>query len=374
MTRVGRRLSRRTLLRSAALGGSGLLAAYLVGCGGDGEEAVSRATATGSITPSPRATSTSTPAPTATAAVLRWRPLSPSGPLPPARRDHSLTTNGRLLYLFGGRGADTLSDLWSYDPATNAWSEVASTDGPPARFGHNTYLDSARGRLIVFGGQNGASFFNDLWAFDVAAGGWSQLAAGETVPAPRYGAGGAPDGAGRLLVTHGFTNAGRFDDTWGYDPAQSAWTDLSPQGQRPVERCLMRAAWDGAANRLLIFGGQTNATPFLGDLWELRDGVWKELVAEPKPSPRKFYAMAFDGQGGRLLLLGGDTADGSLSDLWFFDSGANSWSEQSPEGEGPSPRFGHDAVWLADSRRLIVFGGRTAEADSNELWELSVPL
>ena len=173
-------------------------------------------------------------------------------------------------------------------------------------------------------------------------------------------------------MTHGFTDAGRFDDSWSLALAGDAWSDLSPPGTRPVERCLMRAAWDPAAGQLLMFGGQTTGTPFLGDFWSLGDAGWREISADPRPSPRNFYAMAFDEQRRRLILFGGNTADGPVNDLWFFDPATEAWSEAVIEGEAPSPRSGHDGVWLADSRRLIVFGGRAAAGDASDLWELTV--
>lgn len=365
------RLSRRALLRSAFLGGTGLLAAHVLGCGdGDGGQPTVTATR-------PAATPTSpSPGPTAAPSVLRWRRVIPPSEKPPQpRRDHSLVTNGTSLYVFGGRrGAEELSDPWAF--SANVWAGFDSGMSPPPRHGHNAIWDAGRDRIVIFGGQQGSAFFNDTWAFDPTAGrsgSWAELPAGDSVPAPRYGAGDAFDPAGRLLVTHGFTNSGRFDDTWSLDLAGGSWTDISPSGERPVKRCLMRAAWDTANERLLMFGGQTTDTPFLGDLWALESNGWREITSEPRPSPRSFYAMVFDDESGRLILFGGRTADGPVNDLWYFDSASETWEQQLVEGEGPSPRFGHDAVWHPRGRFLLLLGGNDGSNDLNDLWELSVP-
>ena len=37
---------------------------------------------------------------------------------------------------------------------------------------------------------------------------------------------------GSVLVSHGFTFEGRFDDTWSLDPATGVWTDISPRRRR----------------------------------------------------------------------------------------------------------------------------------------------
>ena len=122
-----------------------------------------------------------------------------------------------------------------------------------------------------------------------------------------------------------------------------------------------------------MFGGQTTGTPFLGDFWEFTEDGWRELTGEPKPSPRNFYATAFDGDAARLVLFGGNTADGAVNDVWFFDSAANAWSQQSLRGDAPSARYGHDAVWLPGRRSLLVWGGNDGSQDLNDLWELSLP-
>ncbi len=365
---MSRRYSRRRFLRAAALGGSGLLAAQLIGCDGGGEPPAPATASPAASAPTGGATG-----PTESPAALAWRQILLAGESPPARRDHSLVGDGQRLYLFGGRNPAPLDDVWVYDLASANWSALTSGDGPAARFGHNAVFDPSRGRMLLFGGQGGAGgFFNDLWAFDFA-GGWSQLAATGGPPSTRYGAAAAFDPAGRLLVTHGFTDAGRFDDTWSLGLGGDIWTDVSPAGARPVERCLMRAAWDSGAAQLLMFGGQTTGTPFLGDLWSFDGAAWREIAADPRPSPRNFYALAFDEASRRLFLFGGNSAAGPLNDLWFFDPAAERWSQAGPEGAAPPPRAGHDAVWLPDSRRLIVFGGATASGDAADLWELSVP-
>lgn len=362
------RISRRTLLRFAVLGGSGLLAAHVLGCG-DGEGDAAPTATIAPAEPSPTEPVVSSPSPQA----LRWERLSAPDPLPPPRRDHSLVTTGRRLYVFGGKSAEELNDLWSYDLEAGAWFRVGVEGGPAPRLGHNAVWDANQARLVVFGGQQGNTFFNDTWAFDPEAGSWSELPSGNRTPAARYGAGAALGGEDSLLVTHGFTFEGRFDDTWQLDLATDGWTEVSPAASRPLERCLLRAVWDSRSDRLLLFGGQATGAPFLGDLWALSVDGWAEISADGAPSPRNLYAMAFDEESLRAVLFGGNTADGPVNDLHFFEAATDTWRRASPDNDGPSPRFGHDAVWLPDRRALAVFGGNDGAEDLNDLWLLSVP-
>ena len=356
------RVSRRAFLRSAAAGGAGLAGAYLIACGGGGDSPSPTATAvTTAIAPTPVS---NTPGPT----TYRWEPLVTSGAAPAPRRDHSLTTDTQHLYVYGGRGPEAMDDVWLYDIATNRWSFIPAVNVPPARFGHNAVWDPIELRLIVFGGEGAdGSFLNDVWALSPSTVRWEQLDAGDVVPEARYGAGGVRDRAGRLVITHGFTSFGRFDDTWAYDSDAATWEDSSPAEGRPIERCLVRAVWDTGQNRLLMFGGQTTDTPFLGDFWSLQSGVWTQL--EGGPAPRNLYAMGFDETADDLYLYGGNTEAGPAGDAWRYSSDGR-WSQLEIEGDAPAPRFGHDASWVLTRNSLYVFGGNDGGDDLNDFWEL----
>ena len=338
------------------------------------------ATATNAATATTEPSPTVAP-PTATATMQpmaqTWRQLQATGELPGPRRDHSLTASadGSLAYLFGGRSdAGDLGDLWSYDTAQGTWTRIEAGDAPAARFGHNAAFDSATNRLLVFGGQSGPTFFDDVWAFDPATSAWSLLASGG--PAPRYGAASAFDAiAARFFVSHGFTNQGRFDDTWAFDPAASAWTDTSSvDGERPEPRCLVRMATDDAGQWLWLFGGQSNSTPFLDDFWafDVAAHGWQRLDIE-RPSARNLYALTHAVGRMQLALYGGNGPDGLKDDVWVFDPGALVWQPVLVEGGSPPPRSGHDMTWLRDSGVGLVFGGRGPDGDLNDLWELTLP-
>jgi len=363
------KVSRRALLRGAVLG-AGAIA--LAACGDDEEPAAPAAIAPASPTD---AVATATPQ----VRGPRWTRLEPQGVRPLARRDHSLIfdSDRGVLYVFGGRAAGTtLGDLWSYDLTTSQWMEIApSGERPDARFGHNALYDAERRRLVVALGQASSSdFFNDTWAFDPAASTWSRIGEeGSERPAVRYGSAGAGDrSGGRLLISHGFTNQGRFDDTWSLDMAGGAWRRTATSGALPVERCLTRGFWDRAGGRFFMFAGQTDAEPFLGDFWSLDEaaGGWTQLTPAALPSPRNLYGAAFDEAARRWYVVGGATADGPVADVWVYDVAAGAWSQVigfETKDEPPARRaldlaFGEGTVYL--------FGGNGADGDLDDLWQL----
>jgi hypothetical protein len=295
-----------------------------------------------------------------------WSLLQPTGATPSARRDHVLVADasGQKVYLHGGRAGDSvLGDLWVYDVAANSWAQLApSGESPSVRFGHNGAFDSLNQRLLVFGGQAGTTFYSDLWAYDVASNSWIELVGNGVGPLNRYGAGGAFDPvSGSFYVSHGFTSNGRFDDTWGYN-VNGGWSDISAAGARPEERCLLRVVADPARGRLLLFGGQSNTSPYLGDLWayNIASRGWQQ-ISGPGPSPRNFYAMTLAGDGAYALLYGGNAGGSASSELWLLDLEADTWTLLPAIGPSPPSRSGHDMVWLAGRNTALSFGGGSAE-------------
>jgi hypothetical protein len=310
----------------------------------------------------------------------RWIALATSAARPAARRDHSLTFDADrgLLYLFGGRAQGVaLDDLWTFDLATAAWSEASLAGAkPPARFGHNAFYDAVQRRLVVAMGQAGSTFFNDVWAFDPATLSWVERGAGSGErPAVRYGAGGAYDpGGNRFLVSHGFTDNGRFDDTWVFDLATEAWSQIGTSGGVPLKRCLTRAVWETSSQQLLLFGGQSDENPFLGDFWSLdvARGVWTQKQAATLPGPRNLYGAAADPSGQHWYFFGGSTPDGMAADTWGYDMLQDAWSriEGFDGPDIPLARSGPDIAAIGNS--LYLFGGNHGGADLDDAWVLQL--
>lgn len=338
-------ISRRDFVRSAALGTLGLLA----GCASDKPNTPVAPAPSSAPPPSLPASPRTGPA---------WRTISAKGPS--ARRDYSFAgdpSTGRA-YLFGGRASgEPLGDLWVFDGTT--WAK-GSSKGPLPRFGHNAVVRD--GVMLLFGGQAGSTFFNDVWELDLASLAWKKIPSG-SAPAPRYGAGGTLAGD-QFIVSHGFTNDGRFDDTWSW--GESSWQNISPSsGARPVKRCLHRTLWLPAANAILLFGGQTNGNPFLGDSWLYSPAAktWQQVKPSGAPSPRTLYATFT--LGDTHWVFGGTTADGPSNTLHASTDPVASWRTVNVGG-GPSPRSGIEAAVVSETVALI-FGGRS-EADQDDLW------
>ncbi|MGI8998612.1 MAG: Kelch repeat-containing protein [Candidatus Limnocylindria bacterium] len=330
-------------------------------------------------TPSPTASTPPSPtpseAPTTSASPepkpepLAWARLEVDGPT--AREDHTWTLDpaGEVAYLFGGRdGATVFDDTWAFDLEQQTWTKLTPSGAPAARFGHEAVWADGIG-LVIFSGQAGPSFFNDLWAYDPAANTWTELPAEGALPTPRYGscAGIGPDD--RLWISHGFTQDGnRFSDTRAYDFATGAWTDETPDGTRPVERCL-HGCWWTDAGELALYAGQTTGVTALDDRWVLRNGAW-ERVEGTLPPARNLYARAR--HEAATLVFGGQAVDSSFqNDVWLLDDVAANAQALEPAGEAPPGRAGAELIVDAGASRAILFGGRAADGALNDTWILN---
>ena len=323
-----------------------------------------------SPSPSPGASERPPAAPT----TLAWARLDVNGPS--AREDHTWTVDGsgRYAYLFGGRaGSRTRGDLWRYDLDADSWHRLEPEGRQPkARFGHAAVWVEGVG-LVIWAGQAGTAFFDDLWAYDPDADAWHRLPSTGAVPEARYGSCALLGDDGRLWISHGFTDRGRFFDTRAYDLASGRWTNETPKtGSTPVERCLHDCLW-AADGRLLLYAGQTTAVPALADLWafDTEAGSWTEHKPRPQPDARQLYALATEGQ--TAWVLGGAGKDrAKLDDLWALDLGTLVWRPIQATG-GPLARSGATLIADRAHERLLLFGGVGAKGELRDTWQIALP-
>jgi N-acetylneuraminic acid mutarotase len=316
-------------------------------------------------------------APRAVAAdTVAWSAIDVAGPA--ARWDHTLSADplAARLILFGGRDAAgaPFGDTWVYTIADELWSQVEGP-APSSRFGQAVAVDHANRALYLFAGQaDGATFFNDVWQLDLDDLSWAEVPTSDLRPAPRYGTSAVLDGNRNVLISHGFTFEGRFDDTWSLDPESGIWTDVSPSPEtRPLKRCLHEAVWDAEGSRMLLYGGCSSGFGPCpqGDLWAFDPATrtWSDVTPAGSPAARSNPALVRDDGDGSIWLIDGLTEAGYTADLWALDlSGAPSWAETAQGSIAPRPRASHDATVLDGG--VYLFGGYGDAGSLADFWLL----
>ncbi len=300
---------------------------------------------------------------------------------PPARYDHAFAFFFEIytVMVYGGRSQSTLGDTWTYTPG-RGWYRSLPQATPPPRFGAEAVYNVYRMHPLVFGGQSGTRFFNDVWEFKSPPDEWVKVQITGNGPRPRAGASiGIGTGLGEddarytdvLIVTHGHSNKDYFDDSFTLDLATNTWEEITPTS-RPSKRTGQAGTFDARHGKFILFGGQDTSGKLLGDLWVLdpAERVWTEI--EPsgeRPSPRSGSAFAYG--YGRMWLFGGDTANGLSSELWELDTTNYQWTLINSTS-GPSARRDQKFVCAYSGDYCFLFGGQDANGNAlNDLWEFT---
>ena len=269
-------------------------------------------------------------------------------------------------YVFGGYNGNYLNDLWRFNGTS--WSPVTNTDGglgtPSARYGAVSWKDSS-GNDYVFGGNNSASYLNDLWKFNGTS--WSEVTNAGTPPSVRYGAVAWTDNAGNAYVFGGY-NGTSLNDLWRFNG--TSWYRVTNAGTPPSVR-YAAVSWTDNAGNAYVFGGYDGTS--LNDLWRFNGTSWYRVTNTDgglgTPSVRR-GAVAWTDNAGNAYVFGGSGAS-FFNDLWKFNG--TIWSPVTNAGTPPSVRSGAVA-WTDNAGNAYVFGGYfdyNGDNYLNDLWKFT---
>ncbi len=250
---------------------------------------------------------------------------------PPVRYAHAMafdSARGRVV-LFGGytNSGALSSDTWEWD-GTN-WTQKSPATVPAARYGHAMAYDSAAGRqqVVLFGGYNGSTVVGDTWEWNGTN--WTQKSPTASPPARFYHALAYDSARGRVVLFGGnSTVSSRAADTWEFDG--TTWTQKTT-ANAPPGRLYHALAFDSTRGRVVLFGGQSTVATYSSDTWEWDGAIWTQKSPTTSPPGRYYQALAYDSAPTRqrLVLFGGfngtnlaDTWEWNGTD-WAFKSGPN---------------------------------------------------
>lgn len=349
----------------------------------------------------------------AAASTPTWTELAPTGSPPAARMQFSMVRapeTNRLIVFGGGSDGEGyppfFNDTWLLLDANGiggpAWVQVVTAGGPPStRAGHTAVYDPTTNVMTMFAGNpsvgNCYNTANDTWVLtnaddsDPGQPTWSQLQTSGGPPGQRWGHSAVYDPATNRMIVFGGHDACAAGDSqvWVLDNANGqgndtpTWMQLAPTGGPPGARAWHTAVYDGASNRMMVFGG-VGTSGSLNDVWVLEhaNGLggtpnWMQLAPTGgPPSARTGHHAVYDNVGNRLIVFGGTVAGSPVGDLWSLENanglgGTPAWVPLAPGGTAPSIRaFGGTVYDLAENR-LTLFGGRTfGNVTLNDTWVL----
>jgi len=284
--------------------------------------------------------------------------------------------------------AERDSDVLTTHGAEFAWANMGPpADYPVERKNFSMVYDSARRRVVVFGGNQptGNAKYGDTWEWNGHV--WSQVTVtdpeGDGDPGARNHIRMAFDARrGKTVMFGGYTADGAQQDTWEYDG--TSWEHMypsDPEGDgNPGALYRVQMTYDTVRGVVLLYGGSL-ASLIQDDLWAYDGTSWELLTptdpeGDGNPGNRRDGRMAFDRSRGVAVLFGGRGDSGEFSDeVWEWDGA--SWdliTPTDPEGDGnPSGRIEMGMTYDA-TREVVVFHGGSRKigaisVSTSETWE-----
>lgn len=209
--------------------------------------------------------------------------------------------------------------------------------------------------IHLFNGANGpAGHPNDHWAYHVTSRTYTlQQSAGQTPFAVMH-EGAAAWSSGRQRIVY---YLGENNETWLYDRAANAWSQLSSGGD-PGQLMGARAQYIPDIGAVVLFGGGTY--PNGGNrFWALFDSAsqWVDISTGTLPSSRRHMAFSYDTIAKRALIAGGEAVENgtALTDTWAWNPVTRLCTQLTVTGSYGAP--GQSTAAFHARENLHVFHG-----------------
>lgn len=233
---------------------------------------------------------------------------------------------------------------------------------PPARRARTWHATCAvSGDVVAYGGQFKAMQYADqVLSFNVMQQEW-KIVRTNGCKAPCV-AGHTLTKRGDRLYAFGGHNAGTtMNSMLELDVTSWTWTE---KAECRTARCYHSAAYDEAADRVVVFGGSLGRgkNNFINTMasYSFADDKWSAIQQKEGatwPSARVKHSAAI--VGNQMFLFGGLTDAGPVNDIYVFNLETDTWSLKEFQGTPPEPRFGHSMTPILNGM-LLIHGGQGA--------------
>ena len=276
---------------------------------------------------------------------------------PAGRVLHTVVWSGSEMIVWGGYfysgGAHFLNTGGRYNPSTNSWITTSTTNAPTARLGHTATWTGVE--MIVWGGSAGpfVETFNTGGRYNPSTNGWTATG---TTNAPSGRSGHTAVWIGTEMIVwggvygDGFSVVNYLNSGGRYNPTTDSWMDTDPSNV-PSRRFFHTAVWTGS--EMIVWGGADDAT---GGMYRPSTDTWVATTTSGAPAARSTHTAVWT--GGEMIVWGGDFFDGKIEQYFNtggrYNPGTNNWTATST-ANAPAARAHHTAVWTG--HEMVVWGG-----------------
>lgn len=282
---------------------------------------------------------------------------------------------------------DDAGGVWEWDGVS--WALRGASDpeldgNPTSRGLHAVSYDSARARLVLFGGTGSDGTMDETWEWDDTS--WRKKGSldptADPSPPPRVDHSLGYDSTAKKVLIYGGTTGlsedGYFGDLWEWDGA--TWTEkvpLDPEGDGdPGPRSAHSAVYDEKRGVYVLFGGRCGNPEddlLCGDTWEWNGASWHDVAVadaelDGEPAASAGHSIAYDEAREVSVLIGGETSVPNR-DTWEWDG--FSWILKTPlcaswqcsDSDGfPCIRSSSAAFYDNTNRVVLMYGGHGCSA------------
>jgi len=309
-----------------------------------------------------------------------WNEITPELPGAAPRYAHSavLDSARNRLVIFGGKDVAVLNDTWALSLELHpAWTRLQENSTPPSpRYDHASAYDPVHERLLISGGYgcDNDCFLRDSWVLSLSSDTpWDSLRV-TTLPPRHVGATGLYDSSRNRFVFHGGLNSARTPvgtvRVLPLDPV-GGWTALGTSGIGIPGRTDLGAATLAGGASFLVWGGSTTDARVLRGTMSATGVAWSAWLTPTVPNDRWYASAVMDADRNRMIIFGG--RDGNpMTSLWTLElTGTPRWVSHSVAG-GPSARSEHSTIVDPLRNRMLLFGGISGSGNQSDLWALSL--
>lgn len=275
------------------------------------------------------------------------------------------------VILFGGKSGTTTAnsvmynDTWSFDGTD--WTQLDTPNAPSARFYSASTYDPIHDRVILFGGTNlsadGKTSTNlfDTWAFDGTT--WTQTqASGPAVLKPVL----TYDSQNNRVVMVGM-NDKNVTQMYTYDFNAKTWNAITP-AHLPTCASDAQMVYQTHDNKIVLVGGVCTDSSISGDTWEYDGTDWTTVANAVDPDRRAAEALAYDASRQATVMFGGTLAFGNpTGETVVYQN--HLWANPPDTNFSPAPRSLFVFVTNPDDKSIYLFGGRNDAILATEFWK-----
>lgn len=282
---------------------------------------------------------------------------------PPVSTGVSAVWNGNEMMVWGWTGPINVGG--KYNPNSNSWTSISNSGAPSARFYHSAIWNGTE--MIIWGGYgcvdpptcNSWDELNDGGRYQPASDSWLPVNT-SNAPIPRELHSAIWTGStmivwgGQISPSGGFLNSGGI-----YDPNLDQWTASTSLINAPIERAGHTAIWTGS--EMIIWGDQIFIPEerFSGGRYNPATDSWSATTQTGAPQIYSGHTAIWTGS--EMIVWGGDICTPPTCEALpsykiggRYNPQTDSWIPTNSSGT-PEARYGHKAVWTGTE--MIVWGG-----------------